>query len=486
MDSHLGLSPLKLVCRTGRTVFFLCISATASLSGLAQNLGRVAEEGQSFTVRGTQVVRYGAQDTWIEKEVTGRGECSNQFFGQDPLVGVKKWCELKGPERAGAPVVPKSQSRDTPAQAAAPAPALPDLQPPSQSNRSTPPRPALPAVAWGTPRKQARMFISGHSLTDDPYGEQVVAIANSLGDRNSARYNQQIAIGSRIRERTGMPANLGGYRIGKNRGGSDGLDVINELQTGRSIGGDRYDTLVITENHNLLEMMQWENTVRQLRHYHDRAIEGNPQARTYFHASWWDIDKSQPRAWTSAERTISLGWQCVGSRINRSLELGGRNDRILPLPMSLALVELVEHMLDGRLPELGTQGPRGQLDLIFKDNVHLTRLGTYYAALVTYAAVYEQSPVGAWSPSDVGKTQAQALQELAWRFVSRFYANYRQPGIDECLTTHMPRVCEAYWGLRGQAGAVANCRRLFDPGNPDNPLRFQEREDASAWFPARP
>ncbi len=52
----------------------------------------VAVEGQPFTIEGTQTVRYGAGVNWIEKSVTGTAQCSNTFFGADPIVGVVKQC----------------------------------------------------------------------------------------------------------------------------------------------------------------------------------------------------------------------------------------------------------------------------------------------------------------------------------------------------------------------------------------------------------
>ncbi|HEX6708342.1 MAG TPA: PQQ-dependent sugar dehydrogenase [Albitalea sp.] len=53
----------------------------------------IADEGQSFTVSGTQTVRYGAQSSWVQKSVTSSGQCTNAFFGSDPLNGVVKSCE---------------------------------------------------------------------------------------------------------------------------------------------------------------------------------------------------------------------------------------------------------------------------------------------------------------------------------------------------------------------------------------------------------
>jgi len=53
-----------------------------------------AWENQSFTVNGSQRVRYGADTRWIEKTVSATVPCTNAFFGADPAFGVGKQCEL--------------------------------------------------------------------------------------------------------------------------------------------------------------------------------------------------------------------------------------------------------------------------------------------------------------------------------------------------------------------------------------------------------
>lgn len=79
------------------------VDAAASLAGLtappsppppASTWQVVASEGQTFTVTGTQTVRYGSGTSWITRVVTGGGTCSNSWFGNDPLVGVVKRCEV--------------------------------------------------------------------------------------------------------------------------------------------------------------------------------------------------------------------------------------------------------------------------------------------------------------------------------------------------------------------------------------------------------
>ncbi len=54
-------------------------------------------EGGTFYVFGTTSVRYGANNKWVTKDVTGRAECTNAFFGNDPFYGTVKACQLPSP-----------------------------------------------------------------------------------------------------------------------------------------------------------------------------------------------------------------------------------------------------------------------------------------------------------------------------------------------------------------------------------------------------
>jgi hypothetical protein len=69
--------------------------ARALSGGFGVTYSRVAVEGASFTVVGTRTVRYGSGNSWVTKEVTGTGQCSNAFFGFDPIYGVVKTCEVR-------------------------------------------------------------------------------------------------------------------------------------------------------------------------------------------------------------------------------------------------------------------------------------------------------------------------------------------------------------------------------------------------------
>ncbi|MFK7604452.1 NPCBM/NEW2 domain-containing protein, partial [Deinococcus sp. SM5_A1] len=65
---------------------------------------RIAVEGESFSVSGTQSVRYGAGTAWIVKDVTSSGQCTNAFFGNDPAYGTAKSCEISAPAPVLAPI----------------------------------------------------------------------------------------------------------------------------------------------------------------------------------------------------------------------------------------------------------------------------------------------------------------------------------------------------------------------------------------------
>ncbi len=319
---------------------------------------------------------------------------------------------------------------------------------------------------WG-PRSTSRVFISGHSLTDDPLASYFVNIATQRGD--SVAYNQQIIIGSPIRVRTRGSSSTGwtGYTQGKNRDGGSGLNIINELRSPQTIGNNqRYDTLVLAENHNSLEMIQWEDTIRLTRHYHDRIIEGNPSARTLFYNTWLDMNKTNPAPWIDHEKKALVAWECVASKVNLSLQAGSRNDRVLNLPVSAALVDLVERILNNQVPGI-TGTTQQRMNAIFSDNVHLTSLGVYYVSLVTYAGVYGKSPVGNTPPSGIAANTASELQSIAWFFVNSYFSQ-NQPGTRDmasCRSYISQQVCPSYWTLKGNTGNIANCQNYFSGQN---------------------
>ncbi len=101
------------------------VDAAASLAGLAaptpapspapaptpptpNGWTRIAEEGQPFSLNGTQTVRYGSEPYWIMRTITGGGACTNEFFQTDPAYGIRKGCEVS--TTVASPVPPPAIS----------------------------------------------------------------------------------------------------------------------------------------------------------------------------------------------------------------------------------------------------------------------------------------------------------------------------------------------------------------------------------------
>ncbi len=319
---------------------------------------------------------------------------------------------------------------------------------------------AAAGTGLASPASSARIFFSGHSLLDNPMPDFVAEIAQSQGQE--LEWNQQNVEGSPIRLRTWGDGNWAGYRQGKNRVGH-GLEVIQELRSPRTLSpGARYDTLIITERHDLIGSVQWEDSVGFLRHFHDRIIEGNPQGRTYLYHTWLDLDKANPAPWIDYEKKALVAWECVASRVNLSLQAEGRSDRVVPLPGGAALVDLVERMNAGQVRGITGSTPQ-KLDALFRDDVHLTPLGAYYLAAVHYASVYRRSPVGAAGPPGAHPDTVRDLQTIAWNF-TRAYYEQPAPGtrtMAECREHIAQDVCPGFWSLLGEPGKASDCRNLF-------------------------
>jgi len=93
----------------GQDPLFGVVKECQTRSSSADGWTVIAVEHSSFTVSGTQIVRYGSGTIWITKSVAGAGECSNEFFGSDPLVGIVKECQVASAE--AAPPVPPVTGR---------------------------------------------------------------------------------------------------------------------------------------------------------------------------------------------------------------------------------------------------------------------------------------------------------------------------------------------------------------------------------------
>lgn len=286
-----------------------------------------------------------------------------------------------------------------------------------------------PAKDPAPQRHVDRLFWSGHSLMDRPLPDYFAAIAASLDQ--PVQWNMQVIPGSNIKSRSRGTGDWDGYRQGSNRDGSE-LDVAAELISPRTVAGGPYDALIITEQHTFLGNLIWNDTIGHLRHFHERAIDGNARQTTYLYQSWLGIDdRNDPQRWIAYEKAAAPAWRCLAIRINMALAAEGRPDRIVPIDAGAALATFVEQAVAGQVP--GFAGvPRDVIDRLFQDDVHLTPLGSYFIALFVYAELAGTSPKGAWAPAGLNPEKAQSMQAAAWTIHRERASTLQDRSLDAC------------------------------------------------------
>lgn len=321
------------------------------------------------------------------------------------------------------------------------------------------------------------MFVSGHSLTNEPLPSDVAAIAAGFG--MPLEWNRQYLEGSTIQARSA------GGKIGIDRANKP-VDPWVEIDRPTQHPDRPYDMLLITEQHSILGSLVWNKTASYLRGFHDRFIKSNPNGVTFFYEPWLSLDnKSNPARWIAYERAAAPVWRCVVEQLNTTTLAGNRLDGIYSLPAALALAKLVEVATqDGGLPGITQPSIRATVDRLIADEVHLTRLGNYYMALVVFAYTFRHSPLGAWHPADVTQAQAKALQETAAAFAAE--APSAALPLAECqayvrqsfLGTYLSYAEAAQWRReRGRLGALyvrsklaVQWSRLFATDTAENPF----------------
>jgi len=282
---------------------------------------------------------------------------------------------------------------------------------------------AFPVAEPRPPPGPRRVFVSGHSLTDHPFPQYLAAIAADI--HRPIEWNTQYLEGSSVKDRSmgGGARPWAGYRAGADKAGRP-IDVLAELKHPSTPGGLAYDTLVIAEQHTLLGSIVWNGTLANLRDFHERMIERDPQARTYLFEAWMNVlDLDDPSSWIAYERAAAPLWRCVAGRINHDLAAAGRRDRLAGIPAASALAMLVEQA--DTVPGFGNLRRREQLALIFRDDVHLTPAGAYYVALVASGVLQGRPIRTVIRPEGMRPDTAGRLQEIAGHFTAAHLAAER-------------------------------------------------------------
>lgn len=288
-----------------------------------------------------------------------------------------------------------------------------------------------------TPAVQ-KIFISGHSLTDRPMPEMLAAVAESSGQ--PVTWNMQHIGGSSIKQRShgsDYQSPWSGYSDGTDKDGSP-LNVRDELSPSSANETEPYDVLLITEQHRLLDSLLWQETSRFLRAYQDVFHAHNPDGQSYFYVPWLDVaDLKDPTSWIAYERDAWPVWQCAVAGVNADLARDGREDRIMLVPASLALADLVDQLVStpGGLPGFKDMSAQEILAALFSDSVHLTPLGNSFMAAVVYGTL-SGNPIPQTEYANLPGDQVATLQDVANRFITAYRS--QMPTFGENCTEKVP------------------------------------------------
>ena len=338
------------------------------------------------------------------------------------------------------------------------------------------------------PRDYARVFVSGHSLTSKDMASFVEDFAANVGD--DYQYDTQLIGGSTISFRTrgwenGADAWDGQqwvpewetwdhYALGDGKFGPRTNSVIDEMRNPTNISSGRYDTLIITEVHDIVGQLRSDST-HFLRHYHDRLRESSSDGVTMLYHSWQYIfGRDDATEWLAFEKDMQYAWECLASATNQTLLHDGLPQNVQMLPAGGALADLVERAIAGQVPGIGgsTENIVDRLFVPEPDGdvaVHLTPLGDFFISAVVYHATMRKEPVLTGIPARLaGEPSAtlQALMQIAADYVTNYYQQPNKPWLrplSECrdiMTQPRPdaeSVCMVYE------------RYMSDPNNPGDP-----------------
>jgi len=262
---------------------------------------------------------------------------------------------------------------------------------------------AMPAHA----ADEVRVLMVGHSLVNFDMPRMLSVLATDAG--KSHQRAEQIIIGA--------PLSWNWEHSHE----AQGIDARVALPTGD------WDVLVLTEAIPLQNHLTWSDTLTYAGLFHGLALAGNPSTRTFIYETWHCTGSGTPAGcayddgddvpWRQRIDEDVAKWQGIADHLDANFA-GPRAARI---PGGSALGLLHDRIAADAVP--------GMDDVfeLFADDIHLTDAGNYFIALVMYATIYDESPVGLtheigneWGTPYAlpGAATAAAMQAIAWEAVA--------------------------------------------------------------------
>lgn len=325
------------------------------------------------------------------------------------------------------------------------------------------------AVDWqkerAGPKSSATILWIGHSLIEHKAASaegpvQLMSLVQTLAQARGLGYD--------MTDHTLWGAPLSGLWEGKAyREDRDMLEMRVKREAIEAQAA-RYDTVVATERIQIHWSMKLQFAPLYLRRFYCAVKLRNPSARVYVYETWphfqgshiANADERSRFRWRDQARTERKDWDRLAdaarvpsvaspgwlSRFGWHAKSDGGctiSDPIFTIPVGSAFVALAERLdrpgpldhferPDGRLFVLNDlvanpdstwrEGERAQAVSLRDpaqplDDIHLSAEGIYLAALVHFATIYRQSPVGLPAPASLGPDLGKTLQCLAWDVV---------------------------------------------------------------------
>ena len=160
---------------------------------------------------------------------------------------------------------------------------------------------------------------------------------------------------------------------------AEGIDARARLARG-GIGA-----LILTEAVPLANHLQWSDSAGQIALWSDAARMENPDIKVFVLETWHSLN-SGTGAPVAYDDGAGVPWrQRLDDDLPAWQALAG--DAVL-IPAGQAMGQLSDAIISGTVPGLS------DISDLFADDIHPNAIGHYFVALVSYAALTEQSPVG--------------------------------------------------------------------------------------------
>jgi len=182
------------------------------------------------------------------------------------------------------------------------------------------------------------------------------------------------------------------------------------------------DAVIVTEAIPLANHLKWSNTPDAVTRFYYLSLAANRNTRFYLQETWHSLDSGSGKVvefddgmaipWRDRLAQDLPRWQDVVDKVNANT--GGT---IKLLPAGQAMARLDDAIQAGTVPGLK------RINDVFSDDIHPNDIGFYFLALLQYAVLTGDDPLGLphrlsnrWGADyDVPSAQlAKRLQQIAW------------------------------------------------------------------------